>query len=339
MKDNILNMAVIGCSGMGQRHIEAVLDSCYTSLYAVCDNDPDRMAEARDRYHPVRAVTDYRELVNDPELDAVVLVVPDNFHMEMTVAFLEAGKDVLCEKPMALTMAECEAMLEAERRTGRKLMVGQVGRHTPSYVRIKELVEEGRIGELYYVEGEYAHNYSVARGHRDWRVTPERNGFIGGGCHSVYLLSWIAGFPEEAFAYSNHKCLTDWPADDATVALYKFPNGVMGKVFASIGCCRDYTMRTAVYGTKGTIIFDNKDEILLYESVDGEHRSYLEPKHIEIKINDHNVGEEVHEFAHSILTGSPLPVTSMEGAMTVAACCAAIESARTGQPVQIQYPE
>lgn len=205
------------------------------------------------------------------------------------------------------------------------------------------MVEEGRIGELFFVESEYAHNYEKARGMNDWRVAPERHGFIGGGCHGVDLLRWIAGNPTEVFAYSNHKCLTDWPADDCAVALYQFPNNVSGKVFVSIGCFRNYTMRSVFYGTKGTIICDNTSPtITLFEAglpdVEGK-RSYTIPKELPVEIDNHNITEEIAVFIDALLAGGDMPISALEGACTVAVCCATAEAANKHAPVQNRYPE
>jgi len=264
--------------------------------------------------------------------------------LEMSEAFMRAGKDVLCEKPMALTVAECEHMMRAEKETGRKLMIGQVCRCAPAFALAKRLIDEGRIGELFFVESEYAHDYAVARGANDWRVHPDRHGIIGGGCHAIDLLRWIAGDPTEVFAYANHKCLTDWPVDDCTIAIYQFPNNVAGKVFTSIGCKRDYTMRSVFYGTKGTIICDNTSpEISLFEVSDipreDGKRAYTVPQMLPVEINNHNITLEISEFVDAILGGYDLPVGSMEGAKTVAVCCATVEAAREHKVTQIRYPQ
>ena len=337
MRKNNLNIAVIGCSYMGKLHMKGILEKGAT-LYALCDAEEERVKEAGTEFGVALAVTDWRRLVSDPKLHAAVIVTPDGFHREMTEAFLRAGKDVLCEKPMALTVEECEEMMKAEAESGRKLMIGQVCRCTPSFVMVKRMIDEGRIGELTFVESEYAHNYSVARGHNDWRVDPRRHAFIGGGCHAVDLLRWIAGDPAEVCAYANHKSLTDWPVDDTTVAIYRFPNNVIGKVFVSIGCKRDYTMRSVFYGTKGTIICDNTSPtITLFE---GEaHKEYKVPKTLPVEVNNHNISAEIDLFTEALLQGGEMPVSSLEGARTVAACCATVESARTGTPVTIQYPD
>ena len=338
MKNN-LNIAVIGCSGMAKNHMRGVIAKEGATLYAVCDTAQERLTACREEFSVPVATSDWRELVHDPLIDAVVIVTPDKLHTEMTVAFLRAGKDVLCEKPMALTVAECEEMMRVEKETGRRLMIGQVCRCTPAFLMAKELVASGRIGELFFVESEYAHHYGKARGYDDWRVDPDRHAVIGGGCHAIDLLRWIAGDPEEVYAYANHKSLTDWPVDDCTIAIYRFPNGVSGKVFVSIGCMRDYTMRSVFYGTRGTIICDNTSPTLtLYENDPEGGKKFTEPVKLPVEINNHNVIAEIDVFVNALLSGGEMPITSMEGAATVAVACATVEAAREGHPIKISYP-
>ncbi len=345
MSEKIYNVAVIGVSGMGRRHAKGVIENPRANLYAVCDLIPENIKKACELPGANVQVTtdDYKVLAADPKVDAAIVVVPDQVHREITNAFLRAGKAVLCEKPMALKVEECIDMMKVEKETGSMLMIGQVCRCAPGFALAKKLVEEGQIGDLYFVESEYAHSYTIHRGAFDWRVTPERNGFIGGGCHAVDLLRWIAGNPTEVCAYSNHKCLTDWPADDTTIGIYKFPNGVIGKVFASIGCSRDYTMRTCLYGTRGTIICDNKSpSIKLYQGKGEKIAGVLDftyAKDIPVQVKSHNVTLEIEEFLDALINGKPSPVPSFEGAATVAVCNATIESAHTGKPVEIQYPQ
>ena len=154
------------------------------------------------------------------DVDAVVVATPDQLHREMTMAALGAGKHVLCEKPMALTLEDCQAMIDASRNTDRKLMIGQICRFTPGFMRAKQLIDNGEIGELFFVESEYAHDYSKIPGtFSNWRLDPLRHGFLGGGCHAVDLVRWIAGNPYEVAAFANKKMLTDWPTDDCTIAI------------------------------------------------------------------------------------------------------------------------
>jgi len=339
MEKKVTNFAVIGCSpSMARGHMRGIVAREGACLYAICDPAVERLEESKEIFHPQRAVTDYKELVDDPNIDAVCVVTPDQTHSEITCAFLRAGKAVLCEKPMALTVEECEGMIRAEKETGGLLMIGQVCRCTPAFKMAKEMVASGRIGELVFVESEYAHSYAKKKGYGNWRFVPERHGFIGGGCHAVDLLRWIAGDPTEVYALANRKILTDWPVDDTSIAIFKFPNNVMGKVFVSIGCKRNYTMRTVLYGTKGTIICDNtSDHLTLFEDDGTDTDSFTKEQIIPVDINNHNVTLEIDEFVEAILSGGKSPVSSLEGANTVAACYAAVESAKVGGPVQIKY--
>ena len=338
-----INIAVIGCSGMARGHMKGVVNCKDANLYAICDIHQDQIDKALELYKPEVVTKDYKTLVNDDKVDAVILVVPDQLHLEMTEAFLRAGKKVLCEKPMALSMEECNKMREIEKETNGFLMIGQVCRMTPAFRMAKGFVEQGKIGDLFFVESEYAHCYEKARGVDDWRMTPERDGFIGGGCHAVDLLRWIAGNPSEVTAYSNHKCLEEWPTNDATIAILKFPNNVIGKVFASMGCRRNYTMRTVLYGTKGTIICDNTspDMTVFFDegALPNGKSSYTVPHKYPVEINNHNVGQEIIDFVNAIKNGEPSPVSSLEGASTVAVCCTAVKSAKEGKTLVIDYPE
>jgi len=175
-----VKFGVVGASGMGMYHIRAVANHPKMELVAVCDKREERLELAKNETGVKKLYTDWRELINNKEIEAVVLCVPDQQHVEMTVAALEAGKDVLCEKPMALSIEECEEMRAAERRTGKRLMIGQICRYTPSFRLTKELIEKGEIGDIYFVESEYAHDYSHSPGIGEWRVDPRRErGILG----------------------------------------------------------------------------------------------------------------------------------------------------------------
>ena len=341
----ILNFGVISCSVMAQLHMKAVMDNVHTRLVAICDINEKLLKETAEKYGVDKAYTDYRDLVNDPEIDAVIIVTPDQTHREITVAALEAGKHVLCEKPMALTMEDCKAMIEAAEKARTKTMIGQICRYTPGFVAAKKLIERGEIGELFFVESEYAHDY--AKIDMPWRLDPLRHGFLGGGCHAVDLTRWIAGDPTEVMAYSNHKMLPQYPTDDCTIAIFKYPNDVIGKVFVSTGCKRNYTMRSVFYGTKGTIITDNtspfmtvfKDGMGASESIlsDLSHETHAIPIQYPVDISNHNTFGELNEFLDCLLNDKPVGTTVVEGAKTVLVSLAAVESTKTGMPVKIDY--
>ncbi len=340
----MLRMAVIGASGMARRHMEGILANENSELVAICELDLERAQEAAKSLeiaNKVKIYKDYMEMVEKEHIDAAVVVTPDGTHREIVVNLLKAGVDVLCEKPMALNLDDCRAMIAAERETGKKLMIGQVCRYTPAFKKAKELIDSGEIGELFFVESEYGHDYTHM-GDDHWRVDPERHPIVGGGCHAVDLLRWVAGDPEEVSAYANHKLLPKWPVNDCTVSIMKFPNNVIGKVMCTIACKRtSLSIRSQFYGTKGTILCDNNSpEMTLFKPVideNGVDHGGGEPIKIEIDINNHNATAEIAEFIDILISDKPVKTTGIEGASTVAACLAAVESAKIGRPVKVSY--
>lgn len=115
----------------------------------------------------------------------------------------------MCEKPMCLYIDECKEMIKAQKESGKKLMVDQVCCFAPGFVKAKEIVESRIIGEPYYVESEYAHDYIASLGIDNWRKDLDIEPIIGGACHAIDLLCWIAGDPCETIAYTNYKVLTE----------------------------------------------------------------------------------------------------------------------------------
>lgn len=339
-------MGVISCSTMAQNHMRAILNHPDAELRMICDIDEAVLARAAKELHVTRTTTNYQDLLADPDIDAVVIVTPDQTHKQIVLDALAAKKHVLCEKPLALTREDCTEMIHAAEQAETKLMVGQICRYTPGFLMAKQIIDRGEIGELFFVETEYAHDYA----HIDspWRLDPLRHGFLGGGCHAVDLARWVAGDPVEVFAYGNHKMLPNYPTEDCTIAIMKFSNDVIGKVFVSTGCKRDYTMRSVFYGTKGTIITDNTNPYLtVYKEGMGngetifadvpEEKICALPVRLPVKINNHNTNGEMIEFLDCILNNKPIGTTALEGAKTVEACLAAIESSRTGKPIQPNY--
>ena len=356
MEKKILNVGVISCSGMAEGHMKGVIAHPQAKLVAVCDIDLEKAKTVAARRGVNRIYQDYKELLAQPDIDAVIIVTPDHLHREMAVAALEAGKHVLCEKPLALNRDDIQAIADAVKKSDKKFMVGQIARYTPAYKMVKDILARGEIGDLVFVETEYAHDYAkILKACEDWkadparwRSNPERNGVVGGGCHAVDLLRWvIGGDPEEVRAYSTKKIFTDLPYDDTHISIMKFPNNVMAKVFISVSCKRDYTMRSVFYGTKGTIIADNKNaQIEVFRSeIGGEKIGSLIPdKHnsevgvkFPVAIANHNATAEFEEFADIVLNDKPVSTTVFEGAKTVAACFAIVEAAEKGQPVIPDY--
>lgn len=319
----------------GMSHVEGAM-SYGAEIAAICDCNEENLRFAGERYNipEEKWVTDYMDIVNNKEINVVTVAIPDQQHKKVACDLLRSGKHVLCEKPLALTREDIEEIVKVADESGCKFMVGQICRFTPSFEKTKEIIDAGTIGELYFVESEYAHDYMLIQ--EPWRCDPKRHGVIGGGCHAVDLLRWLAGDPAEVFAYGTHKLLPHIAYDDATIAIMKFDDNLAGKVFVSTGCKRDYTMRTVIYGTKGTIICDNTSPTLTLFTVD-EKQVTKEPETIEVEVNNHNAAKEFEVFADAIINDKPVATDAREGAKTVEVCLAIVEAATTGKIVKPDY--
>ena len=341
MGNKKLKVAVIGLK-MGHAWALAAHELPNTELSLVYDKFYN---ENTDIYHPfyeekkIRIAQTEQE-VYDSDVDIVVVATPDHFHAEQAIKALEAGKHVACEKPLAPTVEDCRKIAAAVEKSGKLFMTGQVCRYAPAFKLAKQLLDSGRIGELASLECEYAHDYTKHPGYENWRKDPAvgREGFLGGGCHALDLARWLAGDPEEVFCYMNKKLMPDWPKPDTGFAVAKFPAGVIGRVFVSVGVKRPYTMRTVINGTKGTIICDNTSDFLQISEENIYDTSVkLAFTQIPVLVSSHNVRSELNEFAKSILAGGPSPTDVIQGLKTVAFAEAAIQSNLTGSPVKVDY--
>jgi len=326
--------AVIGLR-MGRAHARSYAETPDARLVALCDTDPTVLQQVADEFHVERRCSDWRQILDMKDVDIVSIATPDFDHAEQAVACMEAGKHVLCEKPMVVSLEECRTVIQAQKRTGRTFMIGQVCRFAPGFALAKEMIVKGEIGDLFFVESEYAHNYENVPGVGGWRKGPRRREpFLGGGCHAVDLVRWIAGDVAEVYALSNHTMLPGWPVDDCWISCLRFKNGVIGKVFVSVGCKRPYTMRSVFYGSRGTIICDNtSDHIQVYR--DGKEQLSTGFARVPVATASHNVQREVAYLLEALRGEHPMELDAREGARTVATCLAAVESSASGHPVRV----
>ncbi|MBO5009453.1 MAG: Gfo/Idh/MocA family oxidoreductase [Clostridia bacterium] len=341
MKVEKLVVGVIGL-GMGANHLKGAINYG-AEIGGICDTNPEKLAKAlEDNNLPAEIGTaDYHDIVNNKNINVVIIATPDQQHRTQIEECLAAGKHIMCEKPLALTRDDINAIVKAvEAHPECKFMIGQICRFTPAFVQAKKIIEEGKLGDLYFVESEYAHDYQhmFEANPTNWRSDPDRNGVVGGGCHAVDLLRWLVNDdPNEIYAHGTHKLLPEVTYDDANLAILKFPGNIMGKVFVSTGCKRNYTMRTCIYGTKGTLIFDNRSDTFQAFFADDEGHGAAEPEIIPVEVNNHNATAEFKEFADHLVNDTPITTTVYEGAKTVAACLAIIESSKTGKIVNPDY--
>lgn len=202
----ILNVALIGCGWIGEdKHIPSLLATPDVKLVALCDirrEKAERLVELF-QLENVAVYTDYQEMLKDPDIDIVHIAVPNILHCQLTCDALEAGKHVLCEKPMATTKAECEKMIETAKRMDRKLTIGYQWRYRPEALKVKAICDSGKLGDIYYAKA----NATRYRGVPAWGdYLNGKNGggvYIDGVPHALDLTLWAMNNYEPASVKAN----------------------------------------------------------------------------------------------------------------------------------------
>jgi predicted dehydrogenase len=281
------------------------------------------------------ASTDYDDLLASDDIDIISVTTPDYLHREQTEAAFEAGKHVIVEKPMARTVEECEQMVNAAREHDKKLMVAQVVRFSQFPQDVRRWVDEGTLGDIYYLETSYVHNYEEIGGFNGWRFDSEkRHILIGGGCHAIDLIRWFGGDAIEVSAYSNHFNIPAQDVDDMWVLNIKFPGDVIGHVTVSSGCQRPYGLDLKVWGTEGTVEGQRTDETgrMALRSVDYDRWMTFDKSR-----GGKAIAGELQHFVDCVINDETPLIDGVDGAKTVATAWAAIESSKKdGRPVKVR---
>lgn len=192
---HILKVGIIGCGGIANgKHMPALSKNKHVEMVAFCDLVEERASEAAKKYgvEGSKVYTDYRELLKDGGIDVVHVCTPNDSHSYITIAALEAGKHVMCEKPMAKTAAEAKAMVEAAKRTGKKLSIGYNNRFRADSQYLKQACDRGDLGEIYYAKAHAIRRRAVPT----WGVFLDEEKQGGGplidiGTHALDLTLWM----------------------------------------------------------------------------------------------------------------------------------------------------
>jgi predicted dehydrogenase len=252
-----LRWGLIGCGDIAARRVAAALrDSPHSALVAVARRRAE-LAEAFARAHGARrAHADWRDLLRDDEVDAVYVATPVHLHAEQAVAAAEAGKHVLCEKPMALTVAACERMIASAKRHGVRLGVAYYRHHYPLVARLRELVSSGEIGRAVLCQVDAFEPFNPPPGDaRSWLLAKAEAGggpMMDFGCHRIEVLLDLFGPLQDVRGFPANVRFRDREVEDTCVAHLRFARGVESvlTVTHAAGERRD---TFAIYGSEGSV--------------------------------------------------------------------------------------
>ena len=202
-----LKIGIIGCGGISRQHIEAYNKNPDVEVYALCDINEDRVKSMGEKYGIDRLYTSAEEMLKLPEIDAVSVCTWNSAHAPCTIAALNAGKHVLCEKPMAMNAAEAQTMIDAAEKNGKLLMIGFARRYGSDTIILENFLKQDYFGEIYYAKATYLRRKGFPGG---WFGDKERSGggpLIDLGVHMIDLAKYIMGNhkPVSVYGATFHK--------------------------------------------------------------------------------------------------------------------------------------
>jgi predicted dehydrogenase len=259
--------------------------------------------------------SDSRKLIEDPEVNAIYIATPPNVHRELTLLAAAAGKPVYVEKPMARNHRECIDMIEACRAAGVPLYVAYYRRALPHFVKIKQLISEGVIGQIRTVHVNMKQSLraeAVLNQEPNWRIMPE---IAGGGyfydlaSHQLDLLDFFFGAIVSAKGIAVNQAQA-YPAEDMVAGIFEFENGVIGSGNWCFSAVEDLD-EIIIYGSGGSVSFQTfgKGEFILDTPGEGKRLVQMElPKHIQQPL--------IHSLVEDLLGNGTCPSTGYSGART-----------------------
>ena len=345
-----LKIGIIGCGMITRvRHAPEYTENGNCIIAAFYDKDKERAEALAEEYHAVCCDT-VEELLN-MDLDAVSVCVANAYHADITIRALNAGKHVLCEKPMAVTLKQCEDMVEAAEKNQKILMLGHNQRFNPAHQKAKELIQEGAIGKILSFETKFGHGGpEVWTGTANTWFFDRKKAGMGVladlGIHKTDLMHYLIGeeiTQVQAVLTTLDKRRPDGQlidVDDNAVCLMETESGIFGIMHVSWTFYGNEKNSAVLYGTKGVIrCYDDDNSSLILEQKDGETIRYdLEPI---IKNTDQTIGKRtstgvIDEFVSSILEGLEPLTSGRESLKAMRVVFAAMESAATGKKIHIK---
>ena len=337
---------IVGVGGMGSGHAKALQSIEEAALSAVCDIVPE-VAKGVGTLYGIPWCTDYHELIDRSDVDAVMVATPHYFHPEVAIYAMEKGKPVISEKPIAVTVSAADAMVATAKRTGVPFGVMFQTRTEPIWRAARQIVESGRLGEVYRTMLVYADFRSQAYyNSAGWRATWRGEGggvLINQAPHALDRFALLGGLPSKVTAFTatrNHKI----EVEDTASALLEYPNGGTGYIY----CCTTEEPGTNIMefaGERGKLqiigkqihLWDLPEGVRAYSDATDKMWGNPPSNEVPVTIPECETGHHIilQNMARHILYDEALLAPGIDGLRTVELINAIILSGKTGQPVPV----
>jgi UDP-N-acetyl-2-amino-2-deoxyglucuronate dehydrogenase len=332
MSKSNLNFAIIGCGRIAQRHAEHINSKAILS--AVCDTLPEKSAALAEKFN-ARAYCSVEEMLQSgTAIDIVAVCSPNGLHAEHSIKALNAGKHVICEKPMALTADDCGRMIQAAEKNNKRLFAIKQNRYNPPVAAVKQLIDEDRLGKIYSVQLNCFWNRNEDYYKNSWKGTKDLDGgtLYTQFSHFIDLLYWMIGDVKEVHAIMDnfhHKGIIEF--EDTGVVTLRFVNGAIGTINYTVNSHqKNMEGSLTVFGEKGTV------------KIGGQYLNELEYQQIEgYKIENLPEGNKPNNYGtyvgsmsnHNLVYDNVIEVLEKGGSITTSA----FEGLKTVEIIQKIY--
>ena len=343
-----IKIGIIGCGKIAQvRHIPEYAANPHAEIYGFYDINQARAQELAQKYGG-KVFASYEELLADPAIEAVSACVANHAHAEISIAALKAGKHVLCEKPMAVTLEDCEAMVAAAEVSGKYLMIGQNQRLAKAHSKAKELIEQGAIGKVLTFRTIFGHGgpetWSIDPGSNVWffdKTKAAMGAMADLGIHKTDMIQYVLG----SKIVKTQAVLTTLDKKDATgnligvddnaICIYQMENGVIGTMTASWTYYAAEDNTTVIYGTKGELrLYDDPKYSVQQINADGTRIDYQIDQ---IQTNDNQTASGVIDlFVESLVEKKAPEISGANVLHAMKAVFASIESSAKGCAIEVK---
>jgi myo-inositol 2-dehydrogenase/D-chiro-inositol 1-dehydrogenase len=340
---NPVRFALAGFGAWGKFHAQSIAENPEAQLVAICATTQASRDEAQRLYPQAVIFEDALEMIRWVDFDIIDIATPSHTHREIALAAMAKGKHVLLEKPMAITLEDCKAIVAGAQKHGVHLAVGHELRLSSQWGRIKQIIDAGTIGEPQYVLVELSRK-PYRQGASGWRYDQSRVGswVLEEPIHFFDLARWYlesSGDPVELHAYANSRDPERPTLFDNFSAMFKYPNGSYAVVSQTLAAF-EHHQTVKVSGTKGA----------LWAAWSGALDRTLEPEYFlkvfdgeileTVKLETHSgevfeLREEIAQCIQMVRTGKPPAASGLDGLWSAGLCLVAEESIRQGKPLPV----
>jgi predicted dehydrogenase len=340
---------IVGCGMIANFHSQAIAHIKGAKIVACFDSFPasaERFAAA----NGCRQYVKLEEMLKDPAVDVITICTPSGAHGDPAVKACNAGKHVVVEKPLEITLAKCDAIINAAAKNGVKICTIMPSRFSPANVALKQAIDAGRFGKLTlgdsYVKWFRTQQYYDSGG---WRGTWALDGggaYMNQAIHNVDLIQWFMGDVAEVTGFTDTLAHERIEVEDVGVAAIRFKSGALGVIEASTSAFPGMLKKTEIHGTQGTVIVE-QDDVLLWKFEKESKKDEAIRQRFTQKVGGGGGAsdpkaisytghmEQLKDFLKAIDTGRQPLVTGEEGRKSVEIILAIYKSAKTGKTVKL----